>query len=250
MFPQLNIFDLEISVYFLSLSLIFTLAVPIIIKRALRVGVSPVQALDLYLFVLIGAFLGSRGMYVLYQEPEFYFKNPLQVISFWNGGYIFFGGFIGAVVSGLFFCKGKKQPPEKWLNFSIPILSLGYAVGRWACFLSGCCYGKDLNAWWAVFMHQTYRHPTQIYASLMEFTILGILILVEKRKGFQAFLALPIWMFLHGLARIIMEHFRADPRGAEFYGMSVSTNISIVLVVLGAVLLLKKLKAGRHILED
>ncbi len=248
MFPQLNIFGLEISVYFLSLSLIFTLVVPLIIRRASKLGLSPVLALDLYLFILLGSFLGSRGMYVLYQDPEFYFKNPLQILYFWNGGYIFFGGFLGAVVSGFLFCKIKKTDYEKWLNFSVPILSLGYAVGRWACFLSGCCYGKELNAWWAVFMHQSYRHPTQVYASLMEVVIFSILFLIEKRKGFKSFLVAPLWMVLHGAARMTMEHFRADPRGAELLGMSVSTNISILLVAVGTAVLLRKF--SHHIQED
>lgn len=214
--------------------------VPFVIKRAERLKLSPIQALDLYLFILIGSFLGSRGMYILYQEPSFYFQNPMQIISFWSGGYIFFGGLLGAVVAGLLFCRIKSADPEVWFNFSIPILSLGYAIGRLSCFLSGCCYGRDLNAWWAVFMHESYRHPTQLYASAMEFCIFVILILVEKKKLFKSFLVLPVWMVLHGFTRIVMEYFRADPRGAEFFGMSVSTNISIALMVIGLLIFIKK----------
>ncbi len=242
MFPHLNILGFEISIYFLFISLIFTAVVPLITVRAKALSLPAVQALDLYLFVLVGSFLGSRGMYVLYQEPSFYFENPLQIISFWNGGYIFFGGFLGAVAAGLIFCKLRDESPLKWLNFSIPILSLGYAVGRLACFLSGCCYGKEFSGWWSVFMHHAYRHPTQLYASFMELLIFGALVLVEKKKGFKSFLVLPIWMVLHGLARIIMEHFRDDPRGGELLGLSISTNISMALIVIGLVMLVQKVR--------
>lgn len=242
MFPYFNIFGVEISIYFLFLSLVFTAVVPIITWRAKNLNVSPVQALDVYLVVLMGAFLGSRGMYILYQEPQFYLENPEQILSFWNGGYIFFGGFLGSVFAGVLFCKYKKIDLEKWFNFSIPILSFGYAVGRISCFLSGCCYGKDLSGWWSVFMHEVHRHPTQLYASGMEFLILGVLFLVEKRKGFHAFLVFPVWLVLHGCARIVMEYFRADPRGGELFGLSVSTNISIILVVVGLSILNYKIK--------
>ncbi|MGH1469173.1 MAG: prolipoprotein diacylglyceryl transferase [Bdellovibrionales bacterium] len=242
MFPYLNIFEVEISVYFLFISLIFTAVVPIITMRAKALSLPAVQALDLYLFVLVGSFVGARGMYVLYQEPSFYLEHPAQILYFWNGGYIFFGGFLGAVVAGLLFCKMNAERPLKWLNFSIPILSLGYAVGRIACFLSGCCYGKELDAWWSVFMHQAYRHPTQLYASFMEFLIFGVLVFIEKKKGFKSFLVFPLWMVLHGIARIIMECFRDDPRGVEILGLSVSTNISIALMAVGFLMLVNKIK--------
>lgn len=242
MFPYIEILGQSLSIYFIFLSLVFTLVVPLIVRRAQSLNLSSLTALDLYLFVLAGSFLGSRLFYVFYQEPDFYLKNPMQILYFWNGGYVFFGGFMGAVLSGLLFCKIKKEKPEEWLNFSIPVLSLGYAVGRLACFLSGCCYGRELNAWWAIFMHQAYRHPTQVYAALMEICIFGLLLFIEKKRGFRARLVLPVWLLLHGLARITMECYRADPRGGELFGMSVSTNISIVLIVCGSILLIFKLK--------
>ncbi len=242
MFAYLKILNFEISVYFLFLSLTFTFAVPLIIQRAKALSLSTIHALDLYLFVLIGSFLGSRVMYVLYQEPFFYWSNPKQIFFFWNGGYIFFGGFLGAIIAGLIFCHIHKEPLKKWLNFSIPILSLSYAIGRIACLLSGCCYGKELNAWWSVFMHHSNRHPTQLYASIMELFIFSVLILVEKKKGFKSFLVLPWWMVLHGTARIVMEQFRADPRGMNLLGVSISTNISVILIILGLILFIKKLK--------
>ncbi len=242
MLPYVNILSFKISVYFLFLSLVFTLAVPFITKRARLLSFSVMDALDLYLFILIGSFLGARGMYVLYQEPFFYWSNPEQIFFFWNGGYIFFGGLLGAVASGFIFCRIWKESFEKWLNFCIPILSLGYAVGRLACLLNGCCYGKELTTWWSIFIHGENRHPTQLYASIMELLIFSVLILVEKKKGFNSFLVLPLWMILHGSARIIMEEFRSDPRGLNLFELSISTNISVILIALGLILFFKKIK--------
>jgi len=190
--------------------------------------------------ILLGSFLGARAFYVLYQEPSFYLTNPEQILYFWNGGYVFLGGFFGAILAGGVFSFYKKMPFEKWFNFSIPVLSLGYAVGRIACFLSGCCYGKETEAAWSVFMHGASRHPAQIYASLMEFLIFGFLFFIEKKKGFTAYLVLPIWLVLHGAARVVMELYRTDPRGEEILGLSISTVISLGLITIGSVLLVYK----------
>jgi len=242
LYPYLDLFGTQISVYFLFLSFVFSLVVPLIVKRADRLELSAHFALDLYLIVILGAFLGARTFYILYQEPSFYLANPEQIIYFWNGGYVFFGGLIGAVMAGSLFCIKKKVLKELWLNFSIPILSFGYALGRFACFLSGCCYGEKTEVVWSVFMHGARRHPTQLYASLMEFLILIILISVEKRKGFKAFCVLPIWLVLHGLSRFLMEIYRADPRGDELLGFSVSSLVSLILISLGLGLVVYKLR--------
>jgi len=242
LYPYLNLFGAEVSVYFLFLSCVFSLVVPVIVKRAERLDVSLHSALDFYLVILIGSFIGARAFYILYQDPSFYLANPEQVLYFWNGGYVFFGGFFGSILAGSVFCYCKKLDFELWFNFSVPVLSLGYAVGRLACFLSGCCYGRVTDVSWSVWMHGAFRHPTQLYASLMEFVIFAVLIGVEKRKGFKAFLVLPLWLIFHGTARIIMEIYRVDPRGGEIFNLSISTLVSIVLVSAGVSLLIYKIK--------
>jgi len=247
LYPYLELFGTQISIYFLFLSFVFSLVVPLIVKRAERLDLSAHFALDLYLVVLLGAFVGARAFYVLYQEPSFYFANLEQVFYFWNGGYVFFGGFIGSVFTGSVYCLVQKASKELWLNFSIPILSFGYAIGRFACFLSGCCYGEKSDAFWSVFMHGAGRHPTQIYASLVEFTILAVLIFVERYKDFKSFLVLPFWLMLHGAGRIFMEIYRADPRGDQVFGLSISSFVSLILITLGAGLFCYKLKRPSYI---
>ncbi len=241
MYPYLHIFGTAIPVYFLFLSLVFTLIVPVIVKRAELLKLSPHFALDLYIFVLLGSFVGARAFYILYQEPSFYYINPEQVLYFWNGGYVFFGGFLGSVAVGTGLCLYRKESIEQWFNFSIVLLSLGYAVGRFACFLSGCCYGEETDVLWSIFLHGAERHPTQIYASLMEFFVLAVLLILEKKKGFRAFLVLPVWLILHSVGRVLMEVYRADPRGDQILGLSVSTLISAGLILFGLGLLVYKL---------
>lgn len=246
MYPYLNLFDTQISVYFLFLSFVFSLVVPILVKRAEKLELSTHSALDLYLVVLLGSFLGARAFYIIYQEPTYFIANPEQILYFWNGGYVFFGGFLGSVFAGGLFSFYKKMHFELWFNFAIPVLSLGYAIGRLACFLSGCCYGKETEVVWSVVMHGASRHPTQLYASFMEFAIFLALLFIEKKKGFESYLVLPVWLILHGFARAVMEHYRADPRGGEVLGLSISTLVSLILIGVGAILLYYKKVSSKN----
>jgi phosphatidylglycerol:prolipoprotein diacylglycerol transferase len=89
-------------------------------------------------------------------------------------------------------------------------VSAGEAVGRWGCFFAGCCYGRPSPVPWPIHQHGEWRHPTQIYLSLANATILGILLLVERKKPAEN----TLW-FLQGtlycVARFTIEFFRAGP---------------------------------------
>jgi phosphatidylglycerol:prolipoprotein diacylglycerol transferase len=60
-------------------------------------------------------------------------------------------------------------------------LSAGEAVGRWGCFVGGCCYGKVCAVPWAIYQHGAFRHPTQAYLSLAALLTLGVLLFLEWR---------------------------------------------------------------------
>lgn len=244
MYPEIKILSLEISTYFLILSCVFTGAIFYLLKRARTLGLSTVKALDLYMTLAVSGFVGARVFYILYQEPQFYLKHPEQVLYFWNGGYVFFGGVLGGLLAFYIFCKIKKEKFVVWLNFATPLLSVGYALGRLACLMGGCCYGKEATLPWSVFLHGAYRHPSQLYASVLEFFIFGLLVFTEKKAGFNRFLVLPLWLILHGGARIIMEVYRADPRGAEILGLSISSFISLILMLVGGIMLFQKYKCN------
>ncbi|MBC8102769.1 MAG: prolipoprotein diacylglyceryl transferase [Cytophagales bacterium] len=61
-------------------------------------------------------------------------------------------------------------------------LSAGEAVGRWGCFVGGCCHGKIGAVPWAIFQHGALRHPTQAYLSLAALLTLALLLWLEGRR--------------------------------------------------------------------
>ena len=90
------------------------------------------------------------------------------------GGII--GGYLSVIVAKRFL--GLRRPTGDLFAVA---LSAGEAVGRWGCFVGGCCYGKVCDVPWAVFQHGELRHPTQAYLSLAALFTFAVLLILERR---------------------------------------------------------------------
>jgi phosphatidylglycerol---prolipoprotein diacylglyceryl transferase len=240
MFPFIH-FIVPISTYFLVISIACTLATIWFVKRAEKRSLHRVTAIDLTIAVLLGGILGARLLHVFYEDPAFYRENPLAVLQVWNGGFVFLGGVVGAWFAGMIFCQIKNEPFWFWADIAVIPISFGYALGRIACFLNGCCYGKWCDLPWAVYMQGGFRHPTQLYASFIEFIILFFLIKIEPKVRLSGSL-FGSWLVLHSISRLIMEQFRDDPRGPTMAGLSLGTWMSFALLSGGLFLLAQALR--------
>src|SRR5690606_17621407 len=83
------------------------------------------------------------------------------------------------------------------------------------------------------------RHPTQIYAFLSEL-VLGLFLIIwlektkDKIKSFKTSgMIFAGWLFFHGVARLLLEQVRDDDRGALYFGWSLSSVISLLMIGMG-----------------
>lgn len=227
--------------YLVIVSLTYCLCIYLAYRRAIAFDRSVALALDICLAIMLGGFLGARLLHVVYEEPLYYWSNPIEIFKVWKGGFVYFGGLFGALLASWLLIRSRDQAFGRWADFFTPLLSLGYAIGRIACFFNGCCYGKFCAEPWAIDFHNTGlplgpRHPTQLYASIYEFFVFALLIFLEPRyqrlnqqgsKWAKPLNFFTLWLALHSLGRIIMEHFRDDDRGPLLGGLSLATCISI-----------------------
>lgn len=227
-----------------------------IYRRALIQGLEVRKVMDISLYVVIAGFIGARLTHVFYEHPEIYLKNPLWILDFGRGGYVYYGGLITGALTGWFvFKKQKESEPLKYYDLAAPVLSLGYALGRISCLMAGCCYGPEIfNNWGMKIVDRYgtlhYHHPTPLYSTLIELVIFGILIFLEKKPNLKVRLKLNFhgslfftWLAMHSLARFFLEFWRADYRGPEFL-FSISGWISIVLFLISSLFLSRKSKAA------
>lgn len=245
------LFDI-IPTYYLVISLTFCLIIFLAIIRAKKLGFDINISLDFILIAMVSGFIGARVLHIVYEAPQYYLEDLLRIFKFWNGGFVYYGGVIAALIGCWVYAKVKDLNFLKWADFFAPLIAFGYGLGRFACFLNGCCYGKTCDLPWAVQfpnlphpMNQHFRHPTQIYTSLLEFVIVIVLLLLAKHDYFKAQFGrlFGLWLVLHALNRILMESLRADFRGESFLGLSISTIISLLLVLLGSGMLFLKPKS-------
>ena len=238
---QINIGSLTIPTYYLIISLTTCLAIFWFYKRCEHKGLHQDTALNLGFVLLLFGFLGARLTHIFFEAPTFYFDHPLAVFDIFAGGFVFYGGAVCGYFAGLAYLLYKKLELWPWHDILAPVVALGYALGRLACFASGCCYGKICDLSWAVPLRQIdlqsgvasvlYRHPTQLYASALEGLTLLFLLWLEKKKTFpgQVFLS---WLILHSIGRLIMEAFRDDFRGRLILGVSFSSFLSLIFLLL------------------
>ena len=209
------------------------------VKRADHQGLSRHKTLDYSLVIMILGCFGARLFHVVFEYPDYYLKHPIDIFLLYQGGFVFYGGFLFAFLGGFIVIKYRRDNFMVWLDFFTPLISFGYTVGRIGCFLAGCCYGKPSTHPWAVTFPlemeapaNTPLHPTQIYSSLLEFLILILVLFIEKKKLLPKGGVFCFWLLFHSISRLIVEPFRGDWRGEAFLSLSISSWISAVLVFL------------------
>ena len=226
MYPILyKIGPIHLYTYGFFLALGFLTAILVAGREARRVGLPEGHFYDLCFYIILAAIVGSRLLFVMV-DPVPFLQNPLRIFAVWEGGLVFHGGMIAALVTAFFLMRRHKMPWRPTFDSLAVGMPLGVAFGRIGCFMAGCCFGKPTDLPWGVsFTHpeslcpiQEPLHPTQLYEALLSLMVFGVVFWLRKRKRFDG-QVLATYFFLAGLVRFTVEFFRAptsiDPRGAE-----------------------------------
>lgn len=113
--------------------------------RGMKVGIDSDKLVPLYLIVTVFGLLGARLLHFVFAEPAALLANPLVFFSPDKGGFAFYGGVIGGVLSGAVYAKLTRIHMWKLADVAAPTVMLGLAIGRLGCFLAGCCHGKPVG---------------------------------------------------------------------------------------------------------
>jgi phosphatidylglycerol---prolipoprotein diacylglyceryl transferase len=242
----INIGSLNLYTYGLFVAIGFLTAMQVSKINAKSHGISRETISDIFFVILISAIVGARLLYVLI-NLDFYKNNLLAVFQIWNGGLVFFGGFLAAVLASLVYLKKLDLNVWKTADIIAPGIAIGHAVGRIGCLFAGCCYGKVCQLPFAIqFTHprslaplNIYLHPTQIYSMISNLILFFMLLWLQKRKKFDGMVFL-IYIMLYSLFRSFIEFFRGDFRGDFFLDfISMSQGIGFVVSIAAFFFLIK-----------
>lgn len=271
------------------------------------------QVGDLIGFLVLGVVVGGRLGYILFYSFDRFVQDPLMIFRIWQGGLSFHGGFIGVVLVAVWFTRRHGIRFTRLLDSLALSVPAGIFLVRIANFINGELYGRvttsdvpwavrfptdpvairlmdleglsrrareeailraeETGLWAAVRDQVPLRHPSQIYESLGEGLLLGIILwsvlLLWRRQGARATpiqgaaaepagattnrtgpwpppgLLAGIFIAGYGSIRSVIELFRqpdaqfrdpGDPLGTVLGPLTMGQVLSLLMVVVGITL--------------
>jgi phosphatidylglycerol---prolipoprotein diacylglyceryl transferase len=188
--------------------------------------------------IFLSSWIGAKILFLLTYPQDL--SSYLGQFSFWlGGGFVFYGGLLGALMFLVVFAFFKPiSLPDLWPM--LPALTFGHAIGRIGCLLAGCCFGAPTSFFWGISLHGHVRHPTQILEMII-LTLLGIFLLRSRRS--KSYL-LVFYFLTYGTARFGIEFLRGDDIRGHWPLLSPSQYISLILIM-AAGLLAYKIKKSK-----
>lgn len=201
-------------------------------------GINKIISLELYIYPIIGLFIGCRLFHVLVYEFDAFLLDPLGLL-FARGGLSSHGGMIGAILATYIYTKKKKLP--FWYLIDYMILPVALAVGfiRIGNFINGEIVGRITNVPWAVKFKswKGIRHPVQLYEAAKNFLVFAILYYAKEIKQTnlpRGFIFLSFF-FLFSLLRFFTEFFKEYQVLSS--GLTIGQWLSLIIVIISGVML-------------
>lgn len=207
---------------------------------------------DVLIYGIIGAVIGARLYYVVFQWDE-YKDNLLSIFKIWEGGLAIYGGIIGGLITAYFVAKKTKLPFLKLLDLIGMALPIGQGIGRWGNFTNQEAFGINttslfgmtsdkivdyINSHQQEFLQNGIEmnpdllvHPTFLYESV--WCLLGFLVLYIVCQKFHKFDGQLIlgYGIIYGLERTVVEGLRIDSLYIGDTNLRVSQLVSLALVI-------------------
>lgn len=192
-------------------------------KKMKSFGIDPDRATDAVIGGLVGAVIGARIYYILFNSEI----SMSDFFDFRNGGLAIYGGIIGALLVGGIVAKLRNLKLTALLDVVAPCFLIGQAIGRWGNFFNQEAFGTNTDLPWGMMSFKTMNfiaendnlggtmsvyapvHPCFLYESL--WCILGFVLIhfYMKHRKFDGELFL-MYIGWYGLGRFFIESIRTD----------------------------------------
>jgi phosphatidylglycerol:prolipoprotein diacylglycerol transferase len=216
-------------------------------------GDDPLVMNDVTFAALIGTIIGGKVYYAILMG---------QVSALWGrAGFVFWGGFIGAVLLCAIVIRWRRQPFLRIADGAAVGIAAGYAIGRTGCWAVGDDYGRVWDGWLAVafpqglppttvqVMNQLYHadlpatlppdavvsvYPTQLLEVLLGLVMFGVLWRLRRHQHAAGWL-FGMYCVLAGVERFVVEFFRAK---SDMVGPITSAQLVALAVAAVGILLI------------
>lgn len=251
MYPLIDLHFTSIPSYGLMALIGFAAAVILFTHTAKIYQIPFSDALYACIYGFVGLMIGAKLVFFITTVPKFisnfdvFLKYPWDSLLYMFGGWVFYGGLIGAAAGVMIYCKQFHMDQWSYGDAFAPVIPFFHVFGRIGCHLAGCCYGKEYDGPLAVvFPLSEYtvhsagvaRFPTQLTEVCFNFILfLALYFYIKKRP--KPGRPLGIYLSSYGILRFILEFFRGDIERGGILGLSTSQWISLALLPLGCLLI-------------
>jgi len=189
------------------------------------------EIIENYFFWLVLAVIaGGRLGYVLFYDPAYYLKHPLEIFLPFvinNGfqytglyGMSYHGALIAIIITTVIFCRRHKLDFWRFTDLLAPAVPLGYTFGRIGNFINGELYGRVTSVPWGMYFPLDptgqLRHPSQLYEALFEGVFLFIILWSLRKKVKISGCFFSLYLIGYGAVRFLLEFFRQPDRQLGF----------------------------------
>jgi phosphatidylglycerol:prolipoprotein diacylglycerol transferase len=241
---------IQIPAYGVMLAVSFLAALWYVKRKAPKYNIPSVLVENLAFYIIVGVIIGGRLLYVAFHWAQ-YQNDLFGIIKLWEGGMMFFGGFIGGFIAGALYVRHQRIPILKISDVVAPALGLGLFFTRIGCFLNGCCFGTPSALPWALrfpadcvagasSVGSQALHPTQLYESLFGLALFFFLDNRLARPHRQGAL-LAQYLIFYGAFRFGIDFIRYYENSANYW---INQLIALGLVVVGMVILFRPVKSN------
>jgi phosphatidylglycerol:prolipoprotein diacylglycerol transferase len=115
-------------------------------RRAEGEGIARVHIQDLTIWLFIGGLIGARITFLRFEKGMAFSEMFGEIYKIWDGGIVLYGSVVGALagyaVAYVFVFRKYRLSTLKLADIVAPSIAVGLCLGRFGCFLNGCCYGQ------------------------------------------------------------------------------------------------------------
>lgn len=236
---QVRILGHGVSAYLVFAHLGFMVGCTIALRRASQHRFSERLLVLTFACIYLSAVIGARALSVIADGywPH-YAHNPRMIIQLWRGGYVFYGGLLGAAFAAWCMSRALDWSIAKLADLCAAGTALGVSIARVGCFVQGCCFGKP-TTWPTGIEYHNFAlhvrpigvplHPSPLYETAILVPIAFWLARRTRLPGAYPGSSFLAFLVLYGLGRFVIEFTRADARGSVG-PFSTSQFISLILI--------------------
>lgn len=222
---------------------------------------------ELLIYIAVGTVIGARLGHCFFYEPEYFLKNPVEILKIWKGGLASHGAAFGILLSLWLYIRKHKLSFLWLIDRIVIVVALGGAFIRLGNLFNSEIYGLPTNLPWGFefvrdklydsntgeLLTTVPRHPTQLYEALSYIAIFLILFFFYRKRftkvrdGF----IFGVFMILLFAARFFIEFVKNDQVAFEA-GMQFNMGqlLSLPFILAGVIMIILTKKYPKYFTQE